>query len=207
MGVSWNKADILAWSPKNITFFCHCTETRHFIDGWYVRWAVVSKGMWWLWRSWCFNIIFHTTSRSLQWFLIQLWQMCSWSLFFNPCVIITVFLYFLLKKNMVFSITTYPFTRRCSPYAPAINKMPSFCAMAKECNIVSFELCSNMLNSQWNGDVFNQWFVISPRTRVLHVCLPPKQQTLSILASGENWFLFNVCLKNYNSGLITWGTK
>ena len=45
---------------------------------------------------------------------------------------------------------------RFSLSAPAINKMPSFCAMAKECNIVSFELCSNMLNSQWNGDVFNQ---------------------------------------------------
>ena len=36
-------------------------------------------------------------------------------------------------KIMVFLITTNPFTRYRSPYTPAVNKMPSFYAMAKEC--------------------------------------------------------------------------
>ena len=52
----------------------------------------------------------------------------------------------------------------------------------------------NMLNLHWNGDVFNQGFVISPRTGVLHACLSPKRQTLTTLASGEKWFLFPISL-------------
>ena len=106
---------------------------------------------------------------------------------------------------MVFSITTYPFTGHYSPYVPAINKMPSYCVMAKECNTFSFELHSNL---HWNGDVFNQRFVISPRTRVLHACLSPKWQNLTTLASGKNWFLFRICLKDYNlvwlQGRLNW---
>ena len=49
-------------------------------------------------------------------------------------------------ENMVFSNTSYPFTRHQSPYLPAVNKMPSFCAVAKEQDILSFELHSNMLD-------------------------------------------------------------
>ena len=30
---------------KYIAFFCHCTETRHFIDSWCVRRVVASKGI------------------------------------------------------------------------------------------------------------------------------------------------------------------
>ena len=40
------------------------------------------------------------------------------------------------------------------------------CAMAKECDLFSFELDSNMLNLHWNGDAFNQRCVISPRSGV-----------------------------------------
>ena len=86
----------------------------------------------------------------------------------------------------VLSITIYPFSRHRSPYASApVNKMPSFCAMAKECDIFSFELHSNMLNHHWNGDIFNRRFVISPSTCVLHICLSPNRQNLTTLASGE----------------------
>ena len=114
-----------------------------------------------------------------------------------------LFLYWCIDwKNMVISNTTYPFTHNCSPYVPAVNKMPSLCAIAKECDIFSFELHSNMLNLHWNGDVFNQEFVISPRTGVLHACMSPKRQNLIILASGEKWFLFRIRLKGNNSGLI-----
>ena len=49
-------------------------------------------------------------------------------------------------ETMIFSISTYPFTRQHSPYVPAVNRMPSFCEMAKENDIFSFELHSNMLN-------------------------------------------------------------
>ena len=105
-------------------------------------------------------------------------------------------------KAMVFSITTYPFTRHRSPYISAVNKMPCFFAMAKECNIFSFELHSNMLNLHWNGDVFNQKFVISPRTGILYACPSPYRQNLTTLALGEKWFLFLICLEDYNSSLI-----
>ena len=47
-----------------------------------------------------------------------------------------------------------------------------------------------MLNLHWNGDLFNQRFVISPRTEELHACLSPKWQNLTTLASEEKWFLF-----------------
>ena len=92
-------------------------------------------------------------------------------------------------------------------YVPAVNKMLSLCAMAKECDIFSFELLSNMLNLHWNGDVFNQGFVIFSRTGVLHACLSPKGQTLTTLAAGEKLFLFRVHLKDYNPGRIIWETK
>ena len=117
---------------------------------------------------------------------------------FNPSVIITISLSFLLKTQ-VFSITTYPFTRHRSLYVPAINKMPSFCAMAKECDlhVFSFELHSNrpMLSLHRNGGVFNQRFVIFPRTGVLHACLSPKRQNLTILASGEKCYFVPYSLK------------
>ena len=56
--------------------------------------------------------------------------------------------------------------------------------------------------------LFNQGFVISPRTGVLHACLSvTKLQNLTTLASGENLFLFRIHLKDYKSGLITWENK
>ena len=50
------------------------------------------------------------------------------------------------SKTIVFSITTFAFTRHRSPYVPAVNEMPSFCAVTKEYDMFSFELHSNMLN-------------------------------------------------------------
>ena len=57
------------------------------------------------------------------------------------------------------SNTTYPFSCHRHPCAPSVNQMPSFCAMAKECDIFSFELHSNMLNLHWNVDLLNQRFL------------------------------------------------
>ena len=37
-------------------------------------------------------------------------------------------------------VSTYPFTLHRFPYQTAVNKMPTFCVMAKECDIFSFEL-------------------------------------------------------------------
>ena len=91
----------------------------------------------------------------------------------------------MLKKNIIFSITTYPFTRHPALYALSVNKMPSFCTMAKECDIFSFELHSNMLNRHSHGDVRNQRFVISPRSGVLHACLSLKRQNLTTLVSKK----------------------
>ena len=64
-----------------------------------------------------------------------------------------------------------PFTRYRSPYATAVNKMPSFCAMAKECDIFSFELHSNMLNLHWNDDVFNKRFYCNLSKNWSFTCL------------------------------------
>ena len=134
--------------------------------------------------------------------------MCSWSLLFNPNAINTIFLsffflfffffflsffiyffiiiFFSCRNSMVFLITAYLFTRHRSPYTPVVNKMPNFCTMAKECDIFSFELHSYMLNFRWIGEmVFNQRFVISLRTGVLHACLSPKRHNLTTLASWE----------------------
>ena len=36
---------LLCNSKKYIAFFCHCIETRHFIDGWCVRLTVASRGI------------------------------------------------------------------------------------------------------------------------------------------------------------------
>ena len=58
-----------------------------------------------------------------------------------------------------------------------------------------------MLNLHCNGDVFNQRFVTSPRTELLHACLSPKQQNLTTLASGEKGFLFRIRLNDYNKRL------
>ena len=52
-------------------------------------------------------------------------------------------------------ISIYPFTRHSSFYVQVVNKIPSFCAMAIECDIFSFELHSNMLSLHRNGNVFN----------------------------------------------------
>ena len=83
-----------------------------------------------------------------------------------------------VTKKLIFSITTYPLTRHCSPPAPPVHKVSSFSAMAKECNIFSFDLHSNTLNLHCNGTVFNQRFVISSRIGILHACLSPKWQNL-----------------------------
>ena len=69
-------------------------------------------------------------------------------------------------------------------------------------NIFSFELHSNMLNLYWNDDVFNQGFVISPRTGILHAFMSPKRQNLTTRTSGEKLFLFHIHLKDYYSNLI-----
>ena len=45
-------------------------------------------------------------------------------------------------NTMVF----YSFTRHRSSYAPAVNKMPSFCATAKKYDVFSFEVHSDLLN-------------------------------------------------------------
>ena len=57
--------------------------------------------------------------------------------------------------------------------------------MAIECDEISFELHSSILNPHYNGDVFNQRLVISPRTGIFHACLSLKRQILTTLASGE----------------------
>ena len=95
------------------------------------------------------------------------------------------------------------FTHTSSPYTPSVNKMPSFCAMAKKCNIFSFELHSNILNLHWNGDVFNKRFVISPRTGVFS-CLAVTKTAKSDHPCIRRWFLFCICLKD---GLIKWEIK
>ena len=59
-----------------------------------------------------------------------------------------------------------------------------------------------MLNLYLKGGVFNQRFVISPRTGVVYACLSLKRQNLTTLASIEKLFLFRIRLNNYNSGLI-----
>ena len=65
-----------------------------------------------------------------------------------------------------------------------------------------------MLNIHWNDDLFNQRFVISPRTGVLDACLSSNRQNLINLASGEKiLFLFRIRLKDYKSGLIILETK
>ena len=46
-----------------------------------------------------------------------------------------------------------------------------------------------MFNLHWNGDAFNQKFVISQRTPVLHACLSPKRQNLTTLASEKMVFI------------------
>ena len=56
-------------------------------------------------------------------------------------------------------------------------------------------------------DVFNQRFVISQKSGVLHACLSQKRQNLTTLASGEKDFLFSNRLKDYNAGLIIWEIK
>ena len=94
---------------------------------------------------------------------------------------------------MVFAITTYPFTR--SVYALPVNKMPGYCIMAKECDIFSFEVYSNMLNRHVHGGVFNQRFVISPKTGVLYACLSPKRQNMTSLGSGEKGIFVPYSLK------------
>ena len=108
---------------------------------------------------------------------------------------------------MFFSITTYPFSRHRSLYALPVTKMPSFCTMAKECDIFSFELHNNMLTVTATVMYFNQRFVISSRAGVLHACLSPKRQNLIAIASGEKRFLFRIRLKDYHSGLIICKTK
>ena len=52
-------------------------------------------------------------------------------------------------------------------------------------HFLSFELYGNLLISHWNGDVFNQSFVISPR-----VCFTCQQQNLTTLALGEKILQF-----------------
>ena len=95
-----------------------------------------------------------------------------WACFRDVSILVPLFPIFFLSSwnTMVFSITTCPFTRHGFPYVlhVAVNKMPSFCAMTKECDLFSFELHSNMSNIHWNNDVINQGSVISPRTGVLH---------------------------------------
>ena len=86
-----------------------------------------------------------------------------------------------IEKTMVFSVTTYPFTRNRS----------SFTYQRSIKCLVSVH------------DVFNRGFVIPPWTGILRVCLSPKRQNLTNLASGEKWFLFRVCLKD-NTCLIIW---
>ena len=140
------------------------------------------------------------------WFLIQLWQMCSWSLFFNPSVIITLFLSFLLKTYGTQSPHIPLLATTLLIYQLSIKCLVSV-QWAKECGILSFERHSNMLNLHWNSDVFNRRFVISPRTGVLLACLSPKWQNLTILASEEKRFLFRISFKDYNSGQIIWETK
>ena len=142
-------------SKENILYsFHHCTEIRYFSDRWYIQRVVASNGIGGDWEDHGFS-----TSYFIQpfyvWFLIQLRQMCSCSLFFNPSAIIPFFILF-CWKTLVFLITFYPFTRHHSPYIPAINKMPSLCAMAKECDIFSFELHSNMLKLHWNCNVLTR---------------------------------------------------
>ena len=75
-----------------------------------------------------------------------------------------------------------------------------FSAMAKECNIFSFELHSKTFT---DGDVSNQRFV---RTGDLHACLSPKQQNRTTIAFGVI-YLFPSRLKDYNIGLIICESK
>ena len=64
---------------------------RDFIDSWYVRRAVVSKGTCGDWEDHDFSVLYFILPVAFYvCFLIQLWQM-------YPSVIITIFLSFLLK--------------------------------------------------------------------------------------------------------------
>ena len=81
--------------------------------------------------------------------------------------------------------------------------MLCFSAMAKECNIFSFELHSKTFT---DGDVSNQRFVIFPRTGDLHTCLSPKQQNQTTIAFGVI-YLFPSRLKDYIIGLIICESK
>ena len=107
-------------------------------------------------------------------------------------------------KTMVFSITHLSLYSSPLSVPNTINKMPNFCAMAKECNIFSFELHSNMLNLHWKGHV---WYAIPPRTGDLQACLSSKRQIWPPLHREKNDFLFHMRLKDYNSGLIIWESQ
>ena len=84
---------------KYITFFCHCTETRHYIESWYVlgeRWRV--KGYVVIETIVFFNIVCHSTGRVLGMISDTATANVSWSLLFNPSIIITINFSFLLEK-------------------------------------------------------------------------------------------------------------
>ena len=93
--------------------------------------------------------------KTIRGFLSENFQFLEviFSIYLNRRVFVMPCCFFLVEKTMDFSITTYTFTRHRSPYIPAVNKMPSVCAMAKECDVFSFELHSNMFNLHFNGDV------------------------------------------------------
>ena len=128
---------------------------------------------------------------------------CIPEAYFSVLVPLLPFFWLSCWKTMLLLITTYPFTRHRSPYTPTVNTMPSSYAI----NVIYFLLNYTFtVKLHWNSDVFNQSFVISPRTGVLHACLSSKRRNLTTVASGEG-VLFRIRLKDYNSGLIIWETK
>ena len=169
-----------------------------FIDGKFVQRAVASKGLDGDWEDHGFSTSYFILPVAFYVrFLIQLRQMCSWRIFCNPCAITTLFRFFWLKNHGLFNHYLGPFNHHRSPYTPAVNKMPSFCAMEKRIWYIIFWTTQLPI---WNGDVFNQRFVISPKTGILHACLSPKRQNLTTLASGEKRLFVSYSLK----GLQFW---
>ena len=64
-----------------------------------------------------------------------------------------------------------------------------------EATLYQCHVPAGILNLHWNGDVFNQRFVISPWTGVLHACLSPKRQNPTTFASGEKRIFVTYSLK------------
>ena len=122
----------MQFKRKYVVLFCQCTETRYFMDGCYVRRAVERKEICCDWEDLGFSISYFILLVTFWvWLRIKLRQMCVPEASFSILVLLLPLFFLSCWNTMVFWITTYPFARHRSPYAPAVNKMPSSCAITK----------------------------------------------------------------------------